>query len=75
MTPDSKLEEQETRQQVRAALHALPEMERQVATLLYISEYSRQDISDFLQVPLATELLAEPLRAGPLRRISQRRWG
>lgn len=51
-TPDVDLEDRETKGQVHAALQSLPDCERQIAMLFYISAYSRQQIADFLQVPM-----------------------
>lgn len=51
-TPDKMLEQRETQDQVQAALHSLPDLEAQIATLFYISDYSRQQIADFLQMPI-----------------------
>ena len=52
LTPDADLEDRETKGQVHTALQSLPDHERQIATLFYISAYSRQQIADFLQVPM-----------------------
>lgn len=52
LIPDADLEDREIRGQVHAALNSLPDLERQTATLFYISAYSRQQIADFLQVPM-----------------------
>lgn len=69
-TPHRKLEQQEEKNQVHIALQALPDIECQVATLFYISEYSRQDIANFLQVPLATVIYRlRSARTGMKRRI------
>jgi RNA polymerase sigma factor (sigma-70 family) len=51
-TPDKVLEQRETQDQIQAALHSLPDLESQIATLFYISDYSRQQIADFLQMPI-----------------------
>lgn len=50
--PAQAVEEQESRDQVQTALRTLPDMERQVMTLFYMGEYSRQEIADFLDMPL-----------------------
>jgi len=52
LIPDADLEDRETKGQVHAALNSLPDLERQTAMLFYISAYSRQQIADFLQVPM-----------------------
>jgi RNA polymerase sigma factor (sigma-70 family) len=44
----------ETRDEVRAAILALPEHERLVTALFYIRDYSQADIAAFLEVPLTT---------------------
>jgi len=51
---EQEIEMRESRAVVLAAIHALPEREREVTLLYYIGEYSQQDIADFLQVPVAT---------------------
>ncbi len=52
--PSVLLEQDETRAQVYTALTALPEQQRIVITLFYISDYSLQEISTFLGIPVGT---------------------
>lgn len=52
--PADELEEQETKSLVLAAVAALPEDQRQVTTLFYISGFSQKQIADFLEVPVTT---------------------
>lgn len=52
--PVVEIEEQETKSLVLAAVAALPETQRQVTTLFYISGLSQKQIADFLEVPVTT---------------------
>ena len=52
--PAEEIEEQETKSLVLAAVAALPENQRQVTTLFYISGFSQKQIADFLEVPVTT---------------------
>lgn len=52
--PGVEIEEQETKSLVLAAVGALPENQRQVTTLFYISGFSQKQIADFLEVPVTT---------------------
>ena len=52
--PAVEIEERETKSLVLAAVAALPENQRQVTTLFYISGFSQKQISDFLEVPVTT---------------------
>lgn len=52
--PVEEIEEQETKSLVLAAVAALPENQRQVTTLFYISGFSQKQIADFLEVPVTT---------------------
>ncbi len=52
--PAVEIEEQETKSLVLAAVAALPENQRQVTTLFYISGFSQKHIADFLEVPVTT---------------------
>ena len=52
--PAAEIEEQETKSLVLAAVAALPEDQRQVTTLFYISGFSQKQIADFLEVPVTT---------------------
>ncbi len=52
--PAVEIEEQETKSLVLAAVSALPENQRQVTTLFYISGFSQKQIADFLEVPVTT---------------------
>jgi RNA polymerase sigma factor (sigma-70 family) len=47
-------EARELQQQVMAAIQSLPEAERIVTTLFYISDYSQKEIAAFLEAPLTT---------------------
>jgi RNA polymerase sigma factor (sigma-70 family) len=53
-SPDAAVEEQDVREWVLHSIEKLPEQERLATTLFYISEYTHQQIADFLDVPLAT---------------------
>jgi RNA polymerase sigma factor (sigma-70 family) len=50
--PEQQVEEQERKEWVLSAIQALPEEERMVTTLFYISEYSHSEIATFLEIPL-----------------------
>jgi RNA polymerase sigma factor (sigma-70 family) len=54
--PDPYLaaEQSELRERVAAAVQALPENERLVTTLFYISEYTLKEIGAFLELPVTT---------------------
>ena len=52
--PAEEIEERETKVLVLAAVDALPENQRQVTTLFYISGFSQKRIADFLEVPVTT---------------------
>ena len=52
--PAMLLEQDEERDQIDAALAALPEAQRVVVALFYISDYSLQEISTFLGIPVGT---------------------
>ncbi len=52
--PAETLEEREMQDWVLDAVEALPEDERTVTTLFYISEYSHTQIAGFLGLPMAT---------------------
>jgi len=52
--PDDLAESSEVKRKVRAALTKLPEPERAVTTLCYISGYSQREVGDFLQIPVTT---------------------
>jgi RNA polymerase sigma factor (sigma-70 family) len=52
--PAMVVEQREARDQLYAALAALPEAQRAVVTLFYISDYSLQEISTFLDIPVGT---------------------
>ncbi len=47
-------EQVERQIRVYAAIRALPEHERMVTALFYISDYSQNEIADFLEVPVTT---------------------
>lgn len=52
--PHAATEQRELRRRMLEAIKALPESERLVTTLFYVSEYTQGDIGEFLQVPLTT---------------------
>ncbi|MEW6355148.1 MAG: sigma-70 family RNA polymerase sigma factor [Planctomycetota bacterium] len=52
--PDDSIEEQELSDRVLAAVRALPDSERQVATLYYINGYSQAEVAEFLEEPVTT---------------------
>src|SRR6266852_95622 len=52
--PYRAAEQSELRARVSAEVQALPESERVVTTLFYISEYSLKEIGAFLEVPVTT---------------------
>lgn len=53
-TPESLLESQELRHEIRRALDALPEHERAVTEGYYIQGETQQEIADRLEVPVTT---------------------
>ncbi|MEM7034243.1 MAG: sigma-70 family RNA polymerase sigma factor [Chloroflexota bacterium] len=53
-TPVEITERVEMKQTVSAAIATLPDHQREVVTLFYISQYSQKEISQFLDVPVAT---------------------
>jgi RNA polymerase sigma factor (sigma-70 family) len=52
--PLESVQQQETRQEVLAAIGALPEHERVTTTLFYIDGYSLAEVGEFLEVPVGT---------------------
>lgn len=52
--PDEVAEAKETREGVHRAIRTLPEQERTVITLFYISGYSQKEIGKFLDLPTKT---------------------
>jgi RNA polymerase sigma factor (sigma-70 family) len=52
--PYALAEQRELADNVRAAIGALPEHERLITTLFYISEYSQKEIGAFLELPVST---------------------
>ena len=52
--PYQAVARQETENEVQEAIWGLPEHERLVTALFYISDYSQNDIAAFLEVPLTT---------------------
>jgi RNA polymerase sigma factor (sigma-70 family) len=52
--PQQALERAEFKEQVYAAIQSLPEKERMVTTLFYISEYSQNEVAAFLELPVTT---------------------
>lgn len=53
-TPLQIVEERERAEQVQRAIAALPSAQAEVVTLYYIGDYSQQEISVFLGIPLST---------------------
>src|SRR5262249_29622228 len=53
-SPHAEAEKGELIDRVIAAIRALPEHERMVTTLFYISDYSQPEISAFLELPVST---------------------
>jgi RNA polymerase sigma factor (sigma-70 family) len=51
--PPAMVEQQELKDQVQAAIHALPEPQRMAMVLFYISGYSQQEVAEFLEVSVA----------------------
>jgi RNA polymerase sigma factor (sigma-70 family) len=52
--PHANFVQLELKDKVRAAIAALPEHERLITTLFYVSEYSQKEISAFLELPVST---------------------
>ena len=52
--PSASVEDRELKEQVTRAVRALPEHERVVTELFYITGYSQQEIAERLAVPLTT---------------------
>jgi RNA polymerase sigma factor (sigma-70 family) len=52
--PAQIAQQQEVKDKVHQAIQALPESERIVITLFYISGYSQKEISTFLDIPVST---------------------
>jgi RNA polymerase sigma factor (sigma-70 family) len=52
--PQQIYEQREQQQAVAAAIQTLPEHERMVTALFYISDYSQNEIAAFLEVPVTT---------------------
>src|SRR6185437_7463383 len=52
--PEHHLEIKEGFHRVLAAIHTLPETQREVAMLFYIKEYSQREIAGFLELPVTT---------------------
>lgn len=53
-TPEARLEESELRKRVRLAIAALPDLERDVTRDYYLRGESQREISERLNIPLAT---------------------
>jgi RNA polymerase sigma factor (sigma-70 family) len=53
-SPEEHLGMKERREQVIAAIQTLPEKERTVITLYYISDFSQKEVAAFLEVPVST---------------------
>ena len=54
LEPSALFEQREVRDQVYAALAALPEQQRVVVALFYMNDHSLQEISTFLCIPVGT---------------------
>src|SRR5262249_5669427 len=52
--PSEKVEEHESEERLKQALHRLPEHERTVTELFYLSEYSQHEIAERLALPVTT---------------------
>jgi RNA polymerase sigma factor (sigma-70 family) len=52
--PEQHLEIKEGFHRVLTAIYALPELQREVALLFYIKDYSQREIAGFLEVPVTT---------------------
>lgn len=52
--PDRQVEEREGLARLRAAIAALPQPQREVATLCYLGDYSQGEIAAFLGLPVTT---------------------
>jgi RNA polymerase sigma factor (sigma-70 family) len=52
--PHAQAEQHELKNNVRAAITALPEGERLITTLFYVGEYSQKEIGAFLDLPVST---------------------
>ena len=52
--PIEVAEQSEVRGRVRSAIQSLPENERRVTMLFYISDYSQREITEFLDIPVTT---------------------
>jgi RNA polymerase sigma factor (sigma-70 family) len=52
--PAELLEAQEARARILAAIHALPQPERDVTVLFYIEDHSQRDVAAFLNLPVTT---------------------
>lgn len=52
--PINAVEKRETRDEIYAAVHALPEHQRSAMLLYYMGSYSQQEIATFLDIPVAT---------------------
>lgn len=50
----SDIEGREARDEIYAAVHALPEHQRSAILLYYMGSYSQQEIATFLEIPVAT---------------------
>ncbi|MEM7538845.1 MAG: GNAT family N-acetyltransferase [Chloroflexota bacterium] len=52
--PHAQMTRQLLQHEVTQAINTLPTAQRDVVTLFYISEYSQQEISEFLHIPVST---------------------
>ncbi len=52
--PGEILESRDTKEHVQAVLQSLPEQERMVIHLFYISEFSQKEVAAFLEIPVST---------------------
>jgi RNA polymerase sigma factor (sigma-70 family) len=53
-SPEAQVEQRDARDQVLAAIEALPDGQRAVAILFYIKEYSQAEVAAFLGLPVTT---------------------
>jgi len=61
--PSEVLEAMEARDRILAAIHALPQPERDVTVLFYIEDHTQRDVAAFLNLPVTT--VNNRLRSAP----------
>ena len=52
--PSEVMERNETQRQIQAAVQDLPDSQRTIVLLYYVSEYTQNEIADFLDIPQGT---------------------